>query len=103
LNGEVMPIDPAILEDLREEYDLLGTDGFRVLALAYRDLSPRSTYSKADEADLVLRGYVAFLDPPKDSARPAIQALKERGVAVKVLTGDNELVSRKIGRRSRDR
>ncbi|MFO0969226.1 MAG: magnesium-translocating P-type ATPase [Gemmataceae bacterium] len=96
LEGELHPIDPLLLQDLREEYDDLGRDGFRVLALAYRDMAPKPVYSKEDEADLVLKGYIAFLDPPKDSARPALQALAQHGVAVKVLTGDNELVSQKI-------
>jgi Mg2+-importing ATPase len=98
LNGDLMSMDHALIHDLRDEYDALGRDGFRVLALATREFDPRPTYSKSDEADLILRGYVAFLDPPKESARPALQALAERGVAVKVLTGDNELVSRKICR-----
>ena len=61
-----------------------------------RTSQPQAAYSKDDERNLVLMGYVAFLDPPKDSAAPAILALKNHGVAVKVLTGDNELVSRKI-------
>ena len=69
-----------------------------MLALAYRDMEPKPAYSKDDERDLVLRGYVAFLDPPKETAEAAIAALQEHGVAVKVLTGDNELVSRKICR-----
>jgi len=98
LNGELLPMEQLILDDLREEYCALSRDGFRVLALAYKDLEPRPAYSKSDEADLVLRGYVAFLDPPKESARAALQALQGHGIAVKVLTGDNELVSRKICR-----
>lgn len=96
LDGDLPVMDPAVIQDLRDEHDDLGRDGFRVLALAYRDLDPRPAYSKADEADLILRGYVAFLDPPKDSARPALGALLGHGVAVKVLTGDTELVSRKV-------
>lgn len=96
LDGKRYPMEHVIIEDLREEYEELGSDGFRVLALAYRDLEPRAAYSREDETDLVLRGYVAFLDPPKDSARPAIRALESLGIQVKVLTGDNELVSRKI-------
>ena len=98
LEGRLHPIDPVLLHDLVEEYENLSTDGFRVLALAYKDTEPRAVYAKEDETDLVLRGYVAFLDPPKDSARPAVRALGEHGIAVKVLTGDNELVSRKICR-----
>jgi Mg2+-importing ATPase len=94
--GEVLPMETVLIEDLREEYRLLSADGFRVLAIAYRDLERKSAYSKADEGDLVLRGYIAFFDPPKESTMPAIAALREHGVSVKVLTGDNELVSKKI-------
>jgi P-type Mg2+ transporter len=96
LDGEVYPMEPLLLEDLREEYDQLSADGFRVLAIAYRDIDPKPTYSKDDEHDLILKGYIAFLDPPKETAKPAITALEKHGIAVKVLTGDNELVSRKI-------
>jgi ATPase, P-type (transporting), HAD superfamily, subfamily IC len=75
---------------------MLSRDGFRVLALAYRDFEPRRAYSKDDESDLILAGYVAFLDPPKETAMAAIEGLRAHGVAVKILTGDNDLVSRKI-------
>ena len=98
LGGEVCPADPMMMTDLKEEFDRLSADGFRVLAVAYRDFDPRPAYSKADECGLTLRGYVAFLDPPKETAHRAIAALRDAGVAVKVLTGDNELVSRKICR-----
>jgi Mg2+-importing ATPase len=98
LDGQLHPIADALHAHLKEEFDRLSADGFRVLALAYRDLQPKAAYSKDDERDLILRGYVAFLDPPKDTARSAVAALQEHGVAVKVLTGDNELVSQKICR-----
>jgi Mg2+-importing ATPase len=88
-------LNPA---DLKEEFDALSSDGFRVLALAYRDIAPQPAYSKADERELILRGYVAFLDPPKETAKTAIAALHEHGISVKVITGDNELVSQKICR-----
>ncbi len=97
LDGQLYPIEQILIEDLREEYERLSSEGFRVLAIAYRDeSSSKSIYSKDDESNLVLKGYIAFLDPPKDTARPAIVALQKHGVAVKVLTGDNDLVSRKI-------
>jgi len=96
LDGEVNALDSVLIDDLREEHDSLSRDGFRVLALAYRDFEPRQTYSKDDESDLILAGYVAFLDPPKETAMAALEALGARGVAVKILTGDNDLVSRKI-------
>ncbi|HTP26798.1 MAG TPA: magnesium-translocating P-type ATPase [Anaeromyxobacteraceae bacterium] len=97
-DGEQLPMETVLIDDLRLEYEKLSCDGFRVLAIAYRDFEPKETYSKADERDLVLRGYVAFFDPPKDSARPAIEALHQHGIDIKVLTGDNEAVSRKICR-----
>ncbi len=95
---ECLPMEHVLIADLRAEYEELSADGFRVLAMAYRDFEPKESYSKADEADLVLRGYVAFFDPPKDSARPAIRALHAHGVEIKVLTGDNEAVSKKVCR-----
>jgi len=98
LEGKVYPVDPLLITELKEYCDELSADGFRVLAIAYKDVEPKAAYSKDDERELVLMGYVAFLDPPKDSAAPAILALKNHGVAVKVLTGDNELVSRMICR-----
>ncbi|MHB8973708.1 MAG: magnesium-translocating P-type ATPase [Pirellulaceae bacterium] len=96
LEGRLYPMDPLLIRDLQEEYDSLSMDGFRVLAIAYADFEPRPAYSRHDERDLILKGYVAFLDPPKETAAPAIAALKEHGISVKILTGDNELVSRKI-------
>jgi P-type Mg2+ transporter len=96
LEGKTYPIDPLLIADLKEYCDDLSADGFRVLGIAYKDVEHRAAYSKDDEDNLILKGYVAFLDPPKDTAAPAILALKNHGVAVKVLTGDNELVSRKI-------
>ena len=96
LEGKLYPIDPLLIQDLKEEYDDLSADGFRVLAVAYKDLEQKPAYSKDDESELVLKGYVAFLDPPKETAAPAVLALRDHGVEVKILTGDNDLVSRKI-------
>jgi len=96
LEGQLYPMDPILIDDLRLEYEELSEDGFRVLAVAYKDVPRQPAYSKADESDMVLRGYVAFLDPPKETARPALEALRQHGVAAKILTGDNELVSKKI-------
>lgn len=98
LDGQLHPVNETIRTELKKEFDRLSADGFRVLAVAYCDLDAKPAYSKDDERDLTLRGYVAFLDPPKETARAAITALQADGVAVKVLTGDNELVSKKICR-----
>ncbi len=96
LDGKIYPMERVILDDLRVEHDELSIDGFRVLALAYKDLDEKACYAKDDECDLILKGYVAFLDPPKDTSKAAIRALQEHGITVKVLTGDNEMVSQKI-------
>jgi len=96
LDGQVYPLHPVLIIDLEEEYQNLSADGFRVLAVAYKDVDTKGAYSKEDETDLVLKGYIAFLDPAKESAASALTALADRGLSVKILTGDNELVSRKI-------
>jgi P-type Mg2+ transporter len=96
MDAEFLPMDHLLIHDLQEEYQRLSADGFRVLALAYKDLDAKPAYAKDDEKDLILRGYLAFLDPPKDTARAAIAGLQEHGVSVRVLTGDNDLVTQKI-------
>ena len=96
--GETFPMEPILVGNLIEQVNDLSEDGFRVLAVATRKLDSRPAYSKADECDLVLTGYLAFLDPPKDTAGKAIKALRQHGVGVRVLTGDNDLVSRKVCR-----
>ncbi len=104
LGGKQLPMDHPHVEQLKREYERLSADGFRVLALATKDVEPRGVagspvaYGKADECDMVLEGYVAFLDPPKETAAAAIKALQGHGVSVKVITGDNEIVSRKVCR-----
>jgi len=96
LDGKLSPMDPNLIVGLKEEYESLSNDGFRVLAVATKRLPAKLICSRDDERDLVLKGYVAFLDPPKDSAARALEALHKHGVAVKILTGDNDLVSRKV-------
>jgi Mg2+-importing ATPase len=98
LDGKVSPMDPNLIVGLKEEYESLSNDGFRVLAVAEKELPGKQSCSKDDERDLVLKGYVAFLDPPKNTAGRAIEALRNHGVAVKILTGDNQLISRKVCR-----
>jgi len=96
LDGNVSPMEPSLIVGLKEEYESLSNDGFRVLAVATKELQGKQICSKEDERELVLKGYVAFLDPPKDTAGRAIEALHKHGVAVKILTGDNHLISRKV-------
>jgi Mg2+-importing ATPase len=95
-DGRLSPMEPSLATGLKEEYESLSEDGFRVLALATKDLGDQHACAKEDERDLVLRGYVAFLDPPKPSAATALEALHNHGIVVKILTGDNPLISRKV-------
>src|ERR1039457_882139 len=85
LDGKVSPMDANLIVGLKEEYDDLSNDGFRVLAVATKELPGKQICTKYDERDLILRGYVAFLDPPKETAGPALEALHKHGVAVKIL------------------
>ncbi|HVN42601.1 MAG TPA: magnesium-translocating P-type ATPase, partial [Steroidobacteraceae bacterium] len=97
--GQVFPLDESHERQLQATSNALNEDGFRVIAIAYRELPPtQQSCGVADETDLTLLGYVAFLDPPKDSAGEAIAALGRQGIAVKILTGDNAIVTRKVCR-----
>lgn len=99
VEGKQIPIDSTDLDKLLQVTRELNEDGFRVIAIAHKEIDHngnRAAYSVKDESDLVLVGYIAFLDPPKDSARAAIAALHRHGVAVKILTGDNDIVTRKV-------
>jgi len=96
-NGEVVPITDGMKQEILETASCYNKDGFRVLGIAYKnDPSPIGVFSVADETDMIMMGYLAFLDPPKESTEKAIAALNEYGVAIKILTGDNEAVTRSI-------
>ena len=98
-NNQVMPLSEELLEKLRLVTAELNADGLRVVAVA-KKAYPRSktVYAVSDEQEMILVGYVAFLDPPKETTRPAIEALNKLGIEVKILTGDNDLVTAKVCR-----
>jgi len=99
VGDEVFELLDVIRADLFEEVEDLNSQGFRVLGIAYREFPrERTTFTTADESQLVLLGYIAFFDPPKDSAESALKLLTAAGVKLKVLTGDNGLVTRKVCR-----
>ncbi|MGQ8816749.1 magnesium-translocating P-type ATPase [Serratia sp. NA_13] len=98
---KILPLDPARREALQALAAQYNEDGFRVLVLATRELGEQKNalpLSVTDERDMVIQGVLTFLDPPKESAQEAIAALQENGVAVKVLTGDNPVITCKICR-----
>jgi len=97
LSENVTPLDDDLKARIRDVVYQFNDDGLRVIAVAYKETSTtQGTYGVKDECDLVLLGFIAFLDPPKESAEPAIRALNAHGVKVKILTGDNDVVTRKI-------
>ena len=97
--GQTYLLDATMQERLQDVTRGLNKDGLRVVAVAMKELPPDQTvYSKADESGLTLIGYIAFLDPPKESTAPALKALAAHGVVVKVLTGDNDLVTSEVCR-----
>ena len=97
IEDHVYPLIDLIRADLFEDVERLNRDGFRVLAIAYREFpKEKKVFTIEDEKDLILLGYIAFFDPPKDSAAEAIRLLERVGVKVKILTGDNGLVTQKV-------
>lgn len=107
-NGEILPLNDALKKEAMEIYELHNFDGLRMLAVAQKnEIQDIETFGVADEGEMVLMGFVGFLDPPKESAKTAIAALKEHGVDVVVLTGDSEGVAvkvcEKVGVRTKNR
>jgi len=96
LNGKICKLDKHTIKTVEKEYEKLSNEGFRVIAVAYKSLKDKKGYTIKDEHQLVLKGYLAFLDPPKQSSKQTIHELNELGIEVKILTGDNELVTKKI-------
>ncbi len=98
-DNQVLPLSAELLAKLRAVTAELNADGLRVVAVAKKNYPvPKLSYTVDDEKEMVLVGYVAFLDPPKETTEPAIKALNHLGIDVKILTGDNELVTAKVCR-----
>jgi len=96
-HDEIVPLDETMLRRIRRVTDNLNHQGLRVVAVASKILPAREgDYQRIDESDLILEGYIAFLDPPKETTAPALKALKANGITVKILTGDSELVAAKV-------
>jgi Mg2+-importing ATPase len=100
VGGQVIPLTDAVRDEVMRLCTSMNEDGLRVIAVAVKQVSsqPNKQYGVGDENELTLIGFIAFLDPPKESAAPALAALARHGVTVKILTGDNELVARKVCR-----
>jgi P-type Mg2+ transporter len=94
--GRRVPLDEVTRRQGEATYRELSAQGYRVLAVAYRDVPAQEVYRAVDEQDLTLAGFAAFFDPPLPEVESALAALQRDGVALKILTGDNELVTRHI-------
>ncbi|HKS35114.1 MAG TPA: magnesium-translocating P-type ATPase [Enterobacteriaceae bacterium] len=96
-HDEIVPLDDVMLRRIARVTDNYNRQGLRVVAVASRYLpSHQAEFRRADESELILEGYIAFLDPPKETTAPALKALKASGIQVKILTGDSELVAAKV-------
>jgi Mg2+-importing ATPase len=99
IDRKPLPLDEHYKESARTLVQELNEEGFRVIAIAFRRFPlGRQHYTQADESEMTLAGFMAFLDPPKESAAPALKALAAHGVTVKVITGDNDVVTRRVCR-----
>lgn len=99
INGEVKPLDNERRQRILSEINDMNTDGLRVILLGFKkNPAPVGEFSVSDENNLTLIGFLAFLDPPKESAKSALADLNRDGISVKILTGDNEAVTRNIGK-----
>jgi Mg2+-importing ATPase len=97
VHGEALPLDDDLKARIREVAYRFNQEGLRTIAVAYKETPPtQASYGVKDETGMVLLGFVAFLDPPKQSAGPAVKALNAHGVRVKILTGDSDVVARKV-------
>ena len=95
----VIPMDAKMRDTILETTKKLNKEGLRVLLVAIKEYDERPlTYTVADESNMILTGFIGFLDPAKPSAKPSIEALQKLGITLKVLTGDNEIVTKKICR-----
>jgi Mg2+-importing ATPase len=96
---QIIPMDAEMRKNILAQSKKLNKEGLRVLLVAIKEYEERPlTYTVADESNMILTGFIGFLDPAKPSAKPSIEALQKLGVSLKVLTGDNEVVTKKICR-----
>jgi Mg2+-importing ATPase len=94
---QLLPVDERALAAIGDQYHALEREGFRVLGIAWRNVALDHPHAVVnDETELVLAGFAAFLDPPKASAASALAALKKSGIAIKIVTGDSDLVARHV-------
>lgn len=98
VGGAVEPFDGARRAEAQETYQKLSADGYRTLGVAMRTVDRKDTYAIADEQEMTLVGFAAFMDPPKQGIEKVLQSLKQSGISVVIMTGDNQYVTQKVAR-----
>ena len=96
LEDKIIDLTSEQQKKMQDNYHKLSSQGFRVLGVSYRRTEGKSAYSVKDERDMIFLGFIAFMDPPKESSKESLQLLKKGGIELKIITGDNELVTRKV-------
>jgi Mg2+-importing ATPase len=96
IDGSPQPFNESRRAAAAETYKKLSADGYRTLGVAVLKVDKRDVYAPADERDMTLAGFAAFLDPPKEGVHAVLEALKQNGISVVIMTGDNQYVTQKI-------
>lgn len=94
--GKNIDLSGEVKDQIMKRYADLSREGYRVVAIAQKEVAEKDVYHTDEETEMTLLGFIAFLDPAKKDVKEVVSALKERGVAIKIITGDNELVTEKI-------
>ncbi|MEN6371823.1 MAG: magnesium-translocating P-type ATPase [Armatimonadota bacterium] len=98
IDGAVQPFDESRRAEANETFEKLSADGYRTLGVAVRNVEKQDAYSVDDEQDMTLVGFAAFLDPPKEGVFSVLESLKQDGISVVIMTGDNQYVTQKVAR-----
>ncbi len=96
LSGTVVALDSDLRKKVQADFTMMSSEGNRLIAVAYKQVGEKKDFSLHDESDLIFLGFIVLTDPPKETARDSLQAVKESGIELKILTGDNELVTRHV-------
>lgn len=96
LGGENLPLDSNLRDQIHEHYEEWSAQGYRVIGLATRIMSPKDVYHHEDESDLVFLGFLLFFDPPKAGVKETVEDLEQMGIQLKIITGDNRLVAKHV-------
>jgi Mg2+-importing ATPase len=96
VDGKVRPLDDKLRQEIEARFEGWSSQGFRVLAIATRQVELKDRYGREDESGLMLGGFLLFLDPPKPGIAEALKAMATRGIAIKLITGDNRYVAKHL-------